>query len=169
MIRKPEASVFRVRSNVRFVLAVEADDAARLFDVVVAGDGDEEQVELGNVLDQFDRRAVGQFAVEDDHVRVPVADVLDAEGDVASRYQAPAGLHVVGQARFKLVDQGDDALLHVGSQIGRFRVVFFFRYVAGLYDSQFLICSCLFFGGLLFFLIVYVCDKNPSLSFSLYH
>lgn len=71
MIRKPEASVFRVRSNVRFVLAVEADDAARLFDVVVAGDGDEEQVELGNVLDQFDRRAVGQFAVEDDHVPGP--------------------------------------------------------------------------------------------------
>lgn len=57
MLRKPEASVFRVRSDIRFVLAVEADDAARLFDVVVAGDGDEEQVELGNVLDQFDRRA----------------------------------------------------------------------------------------------------------------
>ena len=136
----------------------------------MAGDGDEEQVELGNVLDQFDRRAVGQFAIEYDHVRVPVADVLDAEGDVASRYQAAAGLHVVGQARFEVVDQGDDALIHVRSQIGRFRVVFFFRDGAGLEDGQFLFCSCLFFGGLLlFFLILYICHKNPSLSFSLYH
>ena len=90
------------------------------------------------MLTSSTRRAVGHFAVEDDHVRVPVADVLDAEGDVASRYQAPAGLHVVGQARFKVVDQGDDALIHVGSQIGRFRVVFFFRDGAGLEDSQFL-------------------------------
>ena len=79
----------------------------------MAGDGDEEQVELGNMLDQFDGRSVGQFAVKDDHVRIPVADILDAEGDIASRYQAAAGLHVVGQARLKVVDQGDDALIHV--------------------------------------------------------
>ncbi len=40
--------------DIRLILAVEADDAARFFNVVVARDGDEEQVELGNVLDQFD-------------------------------------------------------------------------------------------------------------------
>lgn len=91
--------------------------------------------------------------------RVPVADVLDAEGDVASRYQAPAGLHVVGQARFKVVDQGDDALIHVGSQIGRFRVVFF-RDGAGLEDSQFLLQLPLF-GGLLFFLSFTSAIKIP--------
>ena len=69
--------------DVGFGFLGKADDPAGFLDVILSGDSNQEQIELGQVLDQFDGRAIREFSVKDDHIRVPVADILNAEGNVA--------------------------------------------------------------------------------------
>lgn len=89
----------------------KADLAARLFRVL-ALDGDEQDVELRDMLHEFDRGTVGQSAAEANETGVAVANVFDLKHDGLSEGgEIAACLQILRQVALKFVEHPHECFI----------------------------------------------------------
>ncbi len=77
------------------------------------------------MLHELNDGTVVECPIENDDVRVPISDVVNAENRIMERYEFSAGLFIVWEFFFKVIDKGDEMFV---DGIGHVRVFGYLRH-----------------------------------------
>ncbi len=77
------------------------------------------------MLHELNDGTVRECPIENDDVRVPISDVVNAENCVVEGYESSSGLFIVWEFFFKVIDKGDEMFV---DGIGHLMVFWYLRH-----------------------------------------